>query len=249
MSQDSRSSVLGVPVSCVSTSDVLEMVERTISAAGHLRILAVNPEKIMRATKDPELAAMLANAEVLIPDGIGVAVALRWLQGKRIQRLAGADLMLALCAHAELRGHAIFLVGASEVTSRRAQLELKRMFPRMVIAGRLNGFEDMSDENAVRRRIAASGARMVFVALGSPQQERWITRNHGYLGANVVQGVGGTLDVVAGVVKRAPAAWQKLGLEWLHRLLAQPSRIKRQYVLPIFLVHVILARLRLSREP
>jgi len=249
MKKNMNPRVLGIPVSCISASDVLSEVDQAIASARNLRILAVNPEKIMRANKDPDLAGMLEDAEVLIPDGIGVVIALRWLQNRRIARLAGADLMLALCAHAEECGYPVFLVGASEDTSRLAQAKLQRDFPHLIIAGRLNGFDDLADEGESRRRIAASGASIVFVALGSPQQERWIARNFRHLGSSVIQGVGGTLDVVAGVVNRAPRIWRACGVEWLYRLLSQPSRIKRQYVLPIFLGKVILARLRPGEEP
>lgn len=243
-----RLRILDVPVSCISHADVEARVHAAISGAEGLRILAVNPEKIIRARRDAELSACLEDAELLIPDGIGVVVALRWLCGVRVARLAGADLMIDLCAQAEERGYPIFLLGASEQVSSAAQVELLRRFPQLQVAGRLNGFNGLSDEATVIRRIRESGARILFVALGSPQQEKWIARNWTKLEPIVIQGVGGTLDVLAGTVKRAPESWRALGLEWLYRLLSQPSRIRRQSALPIFLFRVLVSRFSITRE-
>ena len=155
--------------------------------------------------------------------------------------------MVAICELAERESYSVFLLGASEETSQRASQHLQRRFPKLKIAGRANGYADLAHEQAVCERIGASGANILFVALGSPSQERWIARNAPKLPVNVIQGIGGTLDVLAGSVRRAPRLWRSAGLEWLYRLLAQPTRIKRQSALPLFAWRVINARFRRER--
>jgi N-acetylglucosaminyldiphosphoundecaprenol N-acetyl-beta-D-mannosaminyltransferase len=237
-----KSRVLGVPVSPLSEQDVLTSIVTAVRSRTQIGILAVNPEKVIRAQTDRALRECLESAQILIPDGIGVVLALRWLGLARVRRVAGADLMVAICELAEREGYPVFLLGASEETSERALLQLQRRYPKLKIAGRANGYADLRDEQAACERIRASGAKILFVALGSPSQERWIARNATKLPVNVIQGVGGTLDVLAGSVRRAPKLWRSVGLEWLYRLLAQPSRIKRQSALPLFAWRVLLAR-------
>lgn len=243
MAGPERVEILGIPIDTVSEDDVLQRVDAAIKENSKVRILAVNPEKVMRAMREPELATILRESEVLIPDGIGVVIAVKWLHRCGIKRLPGADLMLALCRKAQCDGLSIFLLGASEETAKRAQVELSKMFPGLKIAGHANGYEDLADVQGISRKLQIVKPHMLFVALGSPFQEKWIRANLERLPVNVVQGVGGTFDVIAGTVKRAPAIWQRLGLEWLYRLIEQPSRIKRQYVLPIFLLRVLVTRL------
>jgi N-acetylglucosaminyldiphosphoundecaprenol N-acetyl-beta-D-mannosaminyltransferase len=223
---------------------VLRSIAEAVESGAQLQILAVNPEKVIRSQADPTLKECLERAQILIPDGVGVVLALRWLRLARVQRVAGADLMVSICALAEKRGYPVFLLGATEDVSQRACQRLKSLFPNLVVAGRANGYDDLVDDTAVCQRVAASRASILFVALGSPNQERWISRNVVRLPVNVIQGVGGTLDVLAGSVRRAPKLWRDIGMEWLYRLLAQPARIKRQSSLPLFAWRVLLARFR-----
>ena len=239
-----RAHVLGVPVSPLSEEDVLGSIKDAVTSNSQVRILAVNPEKVIRAQTDQSLRNCLESAQILIPDGIGVVLALRWLRLAKVRRIAGADLMVTICALAERANYSVFLLGASEETSQRAQQHLQRRFPNLRIAGRANGYADLKDERAVCERISVTRANILFVALGSPSQERWIAKNAKSLSVNAIQGVGGTLDVLAGSVRRAPTVWRSVGLEWLYRLLAQPSRLKRQSALPIFAWRVARSRFR-----
>lgn len=201
------------------------------------RILAVNPEKVFALKKDPALLAFFRATDLLLPDGIGVVWAARKLRGVAVGRVPGADMMQELCGLAAKRGYPVYLLGASEEVNAKAAEVLAKRYPGLVVAGRRNGYS-LDDGDEVVREINESGAAILFVALGSPRQEKWIAAHQRSLRVQVIQGIGGTLDVIAGKVPRAPLAFQKANLEWFYRLVREPKRIKRQVVLPVFAMSV-----------
>jgi len=202
-------------------------------------IFAINPEKIVAAVEDPRLLDAIKSAALLIPDGIGAILAARFGGVRTGSRVPGADLMPELCALAAIRGYPVFLFGARPEVTPRAAMALKDAYPGLKIAGFQNGYLTAAEAQTLPERINASGARLLFVGLGSPRQELWIHENLGKLtNVNVCQGVGGTLDVLAGRVKRAPEAWQRSYLEWLYRIVNDPSRIKRFPSLVSFAIKV-----------
>ncbi|MHA6259029.1 WecB/TagA/CpsF family glycosyltransferase [Sporosarcina sp. CAU 1771] len=203
-------------------------------------IVAINPEKLMNARKDPELRDILNTATVGIPDGIGVILASRLRGGNIKNRITGVDMMETLCKEAGLRNTPVFLYGAKPGVAQQAADKLQEQFPHLEVAGTLDGY--VKDEEEVIATINNSGAKILFVAMGSPTQEQFIIRNMEKLNCNVFQGVGGSFDVFSGNVQRAPAGFRKLGLEWLYRLLKEPSRWKRQLLLPKFLLAVLTER-------
>lgn len=191
-------------------------------------IFAINPEKIIAAGETPLLLEAIKAAALLIPDGIGALLAARLAGVRGGSRVPGADLMPELCALAASRGYPIFLFGARPEVAPRACMALKQAYPGLQIAGFQNGYVTPAEAQALPEKINASGARMLFVGLGSPTQELWIHNNMPKLtSVNICQGVGGTLDVLAGRVRRAPEAWQKSYMEWLYRILKEPKRIRR----------------------
>jgi N-acetylglucosaminyldiphosphoundecaprenol N-acetyl-beta-D-mannosaminyltransferase len=234
-----RVQILGVPVDCVTVEQALLVVEEMMRGDRADTVVAVNPEKVMKARRDPVLLSHLMRAGLLIPDGIGVVVAARGQQTRPVERVAGSDLMPLLCGLAAHKGHKVFLFGASAEANEAAIRALRERFPGLTIAGAQHGFVPDEDMPAVIRRINDSGAEILFVALGTPKQELWMDRWQPELRVKVVQGVGGTFDVLAGRVRRAPAAWRKVHLEWLYRLMCEPRRIRRQVVLPQFAVRII----------
>jgi N-acetylglucosaminyldiphosphoundecaprenol N-acetyl-beta-D-mannosaminyltransferase len=147
--------------------------------------------------------------------------------------------MLHTCELAPLRNYRIFILGAPEEVNAAAVEELRRRFPGINIVGRANGYFEPRANSDLVRRINDSATDILFVALGSPRQERWIEANLPHLNVRVCQGIGGTLDTIVGTAKRAPHAWQALGLEWAYRLLSQPSRAKRQLKLLAFVFEVL----------
>lgn len=223
-----RVTILGVPMDCVSMTEAVLIADDFVRSGRRGAIIAINPEKIVAAAGNENLLAAIRSAALLIPDGIGAVLAAR-LGGARVRRrVPGADLMPELCSLAATRGYPVFVFGARPEVTPRACMALKEAYPDLNIVGFQNGYLSAGDALALPARINASGARLLFVGLGSPQQELWIHENLPKLTTvNVCQGVGGTIDVLAGRVKRAPVAWRQSYLEWLYRILSEPSRIRR----------------------
>lgn len=243
-----RIEILGVPVDDVTMPGALGFVEHAITAGRKGAILAVNPEKVMRARQDPELLGCLRSAALLIPDGMGVVVAARILGLAHMPgRVPGADLMQAICAQAADRGYKVFLFGAKPEVNEKARDVLQRTYPGLAVVGGCDGYMKAEDMPALVKRINDSGADILFIALGSPRQEQWIARYLPSLRVKICQGVGGTFDVIAGAVRRAPRIFQAANLEWAYRLLSQPSRLLRQTALPRFAWKVMVARF--ARSP
>lgn len=233
-----RLEILDVPVDALSgIEEAVARVEDFMrNEAGPCRaILAVNPEKVMAARKNPALLGVLKSAGLLVPDGIGVVLAARRAGYRQVGRVPGVELMEALCARAAARGWPVFLLGATPEVSDAAARALRSRYPELRLAGRRDGYFGEQDEAAIVAEINASGAELLFVGLGSPRQELWMSRHLAALSAQACQGIGGSLDVIAGNVKRAPALVRRLNLEWLYRLLREPRRLVRQTALPRFI--------------
>lgn len=239
-----RVSVLDLPVDAVNFEGVLDWVKRNVSVPGFKRIVAVNPEKVMAARRDPELKEFLTASDLLIPDGIGVVYAVRLLHGINISRVAGSDLMPAICGLAAQEGFRVFIYGAKPEVNARSVEILKKRFKGLDIAGSGHGYIPDNEMDELVNNINASGADILFVALGSPRQEQWMLKYGPRLNVKVAQGIGGTLDTIAGNVKRAPAFFQKLHLEWFYRLVSNPKRAGRQVVLPVFAGMVLTEKIR-----
>jgi N-acetylglucosaminyldiphosphoundecaprenol N-acetyl-beta-D-mannosaminyltransferase len=234
-----RIEILGVPVDCITMDQAVQAVDDMLAGAKPCSVMAVNPEKVIRATADPLLLDRLRRADLLIPDGIGVVLAARLLRVGSFERVPGSELMPRLCARAADAGRAIFLFGGSPDVNRQTATVLRRRFPGIRIVGASHGYLQEKEMPDLIAAINASRADLLFVALGSPMQEGWIDRYLPMLNVKVCQGVGGTFDVIAGRCRRAPVAVRRLHLEWLYRLVTQPTRIGRQAALPLFAWRVL----------
>lgn len=245
MERPVRESVLNTPVDCVNMAGALRHVEDFIrNAKRPATILAVNPEKVYAIRGNRFLKDFFQEAALLLPDGIGIVYALR-LQGRRVTRVAGSDLMPMICAMAAEKCYSIFIYGASEAVNSAAVERLNKRFPTIRIVGRANGYLPPTAMDDLVARINRSGAQILFVALGSPRQEQWMRDYLEQLETvKVCQGIGGTLDTIVGTVRRAPSLMRKLNLEWLFRLLQQPSRAGRQIRLVQFMWEVGVAQLK-----
>jgi N-acetylglucosaminyldiphosphoundecaprenol N-acetyl-beta-D-mannosaminyltransferase len=209
-------------------------------------VFAANPEKNFSAPKDPILYQTFKNADLLLPDGIGIVLAARILYGVDLKRVPGSDFIFDICNIAADKSYRIFIYGAKEDVNKKAVDELKNRYPDLKIVGRENGYVKSSEMMDLINRINASRAEILFLALGSPKQENWYaTYKNRLQHVRVVQGIGGTLDTIAGNVKRAPKVWCKFHAEWLYRLIMEPRRIKRQKVLPVFAAKVLLTKLKI----
>lgn len=240
-----RLKILDIWVDSVSREKAIRFV-RTILDNGDRphSIIAMNPEKNFSVPKDALLYQTVENADLLIPDGIGIVLAARILHGIRLKRLPGSEFIFDICGIAAAENHSVFIFGASEEVSKDAVKRLKKRMPELKIAGRANGFIGEPEMPDLIDRINASNADILFLALGSPKQEKWYANYKDLLRhVRIVQGVGGTLDTIVGKVKRAPDAWCRLHLEWLYRLISEPRRLKRQKVLPLFVWMVLVAKI------
>lgn len=236
-----KESYLGIDVSALSYEGIIEDLGNRIEGGKQSTIIAVNPEKVMAAQRDPQVKELINASTYQIADGVGILLAAKLKGGQITSRVTGVDMMSALLRFASEDGLPVYFFGAKEEVVAKAIANIQETFPTIKVAGYTNGYD--KDEEELVQRIQQSGAKMIFVALGSPKQELWIQRNMPKLSnVQVFQGVGGSFDVFSGTVKRAPVAFRKLGLEWLYRLMASPSRIKRQLVLPIFLLKVLRSR-------
>ncbi|AGT33505.1 acetylmannosaminyltransferase [Geobacillus genomosp. 3] len=237
MSGMNKEQYLGVYVSTLTYDDILADIEQRMAAGKKSTIIAVNPEKLIAASQNPELKQLINAATYQIPDGIGVVLASKLKGGRLASRVTGIDLMERLIALAANKGYRVFLYGAKEEVVQKAKQNLEAKYPGLCIAGYMNGY--VNDDGAVVRAIQAANADMLFVALGSPRQELWIRAHLDQLDVKVFQGVGGSFDVFAGRVKRAPKLFRTFGLEWFYRLITDPKRFKRQLALPKFLWKVL----------
>ncbi len=209
--------------------------------------MTLNPEMVMAARRDPAFREILHAADLNTADGVGIMLAAR-LQGIRLPgRVTGVELLEALAAQAATSGARLFLLGAQPGVAEAAATALLERYPGLRLAGAYAGSPAPADDAEVLARVRAAQADLVFVAYGSPAQERWIARNRARLGAGVAIGVGGAFDFVAGRVPRAPRWMRRLGLEWLFRLVRQPWRWRRMLDLPRFAL-LALAQARRPRK-
>ncbi|MEG0371776.1 MAG: WecB/TagA/CpsF family glycosyltransferase [Clostridium sp.] len=225
---------LGVEVSTLSMDEVILEVDRVISEEEKTFIVAINPEKIMKAQEDKELLKLINKANIKIPDGSGVVLASILKQGSIKGRVTGIDLFKNICFVGANREYKIFLLGSKKNVVERASQKLKEEIKGINIVGIQDGY--FEDNKKVIKSINESGANVVFVAFGSPKQEKWITDNMDKINANVFMGVGGSFDVISGDIQRAPKWMQKCGSEWIYRLIKEPRRISRVKVFPKFLI-------------
>lgn len=202
-------------------------------------IMAVNAEKIMAAQRDKSLLNCLEGASFIIPDGAGAIIASKIIHNTKLKRIPGADLMHCICKESSKYGYKIFVYGATEKANQKAVERLKELYPGINIVGRSNGYINDTKMDQLVKAINNSRAQILFVALGSPKQEKWIDRYLAQLDVNICQGVGGTIDTIAGIVKRAPNFLRKLGAEWIYRLIRQPRRIRRYIPILKFIFKII----------
>lgn len=231
---------LGVSVSPLSYDEIIADLRVRMAGGQVSTIIAVNPEKVIAANKDAQLKTLINESTYQIPDGVGVLLASKLKGGAIHSRVTGVDMMERLVRMAAEHGDRVFFYGAKPEVVEKAAANLKETYPSLLVAGIQDGYE--KDEELVVARIQEAKADILFVAMGSPKQELWIRRNKERLGVKVYQGVGGSFDVFAGHVKRAPKAFRQLGLEWFYRLASDPKRIKRQMALPRFLMRILFHR-------
>lgn len=236
--------VLGLPVSVVSMADAVAWIvaatraRRTGRADGAAmrtaQVVTLNPEIVMAARQDASLRDAILRADLVVPDGIGVVLAARFAGGRVRERVTGVDLLEQVASVAPSKGLRLFLLGGGPGTAETAAARLMGRYPDLKIAGTSAGSPGTEDERDILTTIRCADPDIVFVAFGSPAQERWIAGVRDRLHAAVAIGVGGALDFVSGHVPRAPEWMRRAGMEWAYRLARQPWRWRRMLALPRF---------------
>lgn len=243
--------VLDTFVNAMDWSEVRTLLTEWIRAAESRYVCLCNVHSAVLAESDQDYARVLADADLVLPDGMPVAWVLRHRGYPAQPRIGGPDLMWACCEDMSANGHGLFLYGSSQQTLDRLVHNLQSSFPALKIAGALSPpFHELNEreESEITRQINESGASAVFVALGCPRQEAWMSRHRRDINA-VLFGFGAAFDFHAGTVKRAPHWMQESGLEWLHRFFSEPGRLWKRYLVTNsrFIISVFLSALRGSR--
>lgn len=232
--------ILGVKVDMVTIDEAASLIMKFLDEEKFHSVFTPNSEIIMRAYRDADFAALLNSADLLTADGIGVVYASKMLKKPIKERAAGFDIAKKVLEQMNYTGHKLFLFGGKPGVAEKAAENLKKDYPDLLIAGMRNGYFKEEDEADIVKEINESGADMLFVCLGAPKQEEWISRHKSELtSVRVAMGIGGSLDVFAGTVQRAPEFFCKTGLEWFYRLVKEPWRAKRMTDLPKFAATVM----------
>lgn len=231
-----RIDVLGVGFDNMTMQEAVDYGMELMRSEGAHYVVTPNPEIVETCRENPEANKVVNGADLVLPDGIGIIKGAAMLGTPLKEKTPGVEFAAHLMGRMAKEGLSLYLLGAKPGVAELAAEKLAKTYPGLKIAGTHDGY--FKEDGPVVESIAASGADCVFVCLGAPKQEFWMQKNGPATGAHLLCGLGGSLDVFAGVVERAPKFWCDHGLEWLHRLLKDPKRIGRMMKLPLFLIHV-----------
>ncbi|WP_026567725.1 WecB/TagA/CpsF family glycosyltransferase [Bacillus sp. UNC41MFS5] len=234
--------ILGINFLNKRFNEVVEILKKSIRDQGKSFIVTANPEIVMYAKDHPDYQTIVRSADMVVPDGTGIIIASKILNEPIYERVTGYDLTIRLLEEANKNKWSIYLLGGKEETNQKAAANIQRQFNQVQIAGNHHGFFDWQ-KNTITSEIIAKGPDIIFVALGFPKQEKWIAENLPHFSKGLFIGVGGSIDVLAGEVQRAPQIWQKINLEWFYRLITQPSRWRRMLAIPKFLFQIFKVKL------
>lgn len=231
--------ILEVNIDRLDMQGAVERVKNLLSEDGPSLIVTPNSEMLAAAAEDAELARILNSADLAVPDGAGVILASKIMGQKLPERVAGFDLITELFAQLENEDCSFYFLGSKPGIVDKAAAELKKRYPNLNIAGYHHGYLDKELQQNVTAEINEKGIDLLLVGMGVPLQERFLDKNLDGLNVKAAVTVGGSFDVIAGEVERAPLWMQKAGLEWFYRLVQEPSRFGRMLLLPKFIYLVI----------
>lgn len=231
--------ILGVHVSKVNMNDAVKKAEELVEKDGLSMIFTPNSEIILYASNNPGYTEVLNQADMVVPDGIGVVYGAKILGDKLEERVAGYDLVVNFFDVLAKKEKSVYLLGAKPGVAEVAAENLVKKYPGLKIAGTRDGYFKDEDDEKVIEEINKTSPDFLMVCIGFPKQENWIYKHRDKLNARLAIGAGGCIDVFAGNVQRAPEFYCKHGIEWLYRLIKQPSRFVRMLALPKFGLKVL----------
>ncbi|MFT6925941.1 MAG: N-acetylglucosaminyldiphosphoundecaprenol N-acetyl-beta-D-mannosaminyltransferase [Psychromonas sp.] len=222
--------LFGIKVHALAVSQALDNIDSAIKNKQSLHIGMLNAAKIVNMKRNPALGDDVRSSNMILADGSAVVMASKILRKTLPERVAGIDLMHGILSRGNKEGYRVFCLGATPEISAKTESEIRKQYPGVVIAGTQHGYFNDSEEAAVAQQIADSNADVLFVAITSPKKEQFMARWNKTMRIPVVHGVGGSFDVLAGKVQRAPLIWQKYGMEWLYRVVQEPGRLWKRYL-------------------
>lgn len=224
-----RIEFLNSPMDVVNMDDIVVIIEDKVAQNKFTQHVVVNAAKLVHMQEDAKLKTSVTSSDIINIDGMGVVWGARFCGHDVPERIAGVDLFHSLLEMSARRKFPVFLLGAEQTVVKKTVERIESLYPGLVVAGFNDGYF-WDDEEEVVNKVRASGAKLLFVAITSPKKENFINKWKDQLGVNFVMGVGGTFDVVAGKVKRAPVWMQEWGLEWLYRVMQEPRRMWKRYL-------------------
>ena len=222
--------ILGVKIAAISMDQVLYICEDVIQTHGSLQVGVINVAKIVNCQNDSDLRRSLDEADIIIPDGLPIVWLSKWLGNPLPERVSGIDLMIRLLERASRENYRIYFLGAEQNVIEKLIIFIRKEYPGVRIAGYRNGYFSDSQEREIVEEIADSRADVLFVGMSSPKKEVFLRKWQQMIDVPVKHGVGGSFDVLAGQTKRAPLWMQKCGLEWFYRLIQEPRRMWKRYL-------------------
>ncbi|MFF8267751.1 WecB/TagA/CpsF family glycosyltransferase [Streptomyces sp. NPDC016562] len=225
-----RPCLFGVSLDALTMDETVQRCLDAVRRGEQIEIGMVNAAKLVNMRRDPRLAEAVAGCDLVLADGQAVVWAGRILGVRLPERVAGIDLFMRLLAAAEVADIPVYLLGAEQSVLEMMLRQISARFPRLRVAGSRNGYFADRDQEPIADAIAGSGARLLFLGMTSPKKEIFTAGYGKRTGAHVVHGVGGSFDILAGITKRAPLVWQRMGLEWFYRTLQEPRRLGKRYL-------------------
>jgi N-acetylglucosaminyldiphosphoundecaprenol N-acetyl-beta-D-mannosaminyltransferase len=222
--------LFGIPIASVTMREVLDKIHDVIAKRSTMHIGVVNAAKIVNMHRNKVLMEDVLSSDIILADGAAVVLASKILRKPLPERVTGIDLMYGIFEDGNKYNYRVYCLGATEEISERVAQEISNKYPNLILAGRRNGYFSEDEEESIVTEIKESNADVLLVAMTSPKKENFLARWNTTMNVPVIHGVGGSFDVMAGKVERAPEMWRRLGLEWLYRVKQEPRRLWKRYL-------------------
>ena len=233
--------IMNIPFIKETKEVLLTDIKKAVDLSEKKFIVTANPEIVMKTREDKAYKTIVKSADYVVPDGIGIILAAKRNKTPLKERIPGVELMEAMLEYANEHEKVCYFLGAEEKVNKKLIKKITHKYPNLIIGGAHHGFFEL-DDLALVEEVKQSQADFIFVALGFPRQENWISKHYKHFNKGVFMGVGGSFDVSSESVKRAPKIWIKLNLEWLYRIVKQPARIGRIFVVIKFMLLTLIKK-------